>query len=75
MAVVIESGAGATGDPVPGVVPSQAGPGPAAGALSADHEPEHIDPAELRDAGDVPTNGVDLVVRAFGGGELVEEEP
>ena len=46
-------------------------PGPA--EETAD-DGEHIDPDELRDADDVATSGVDLVVRTFGGGELVEEE-
>jgi hypothetical protein len=34
---------------------------------------EHIDPSELRDAGDVTVGGVDLLMREFGG-ELVEGE-
>jgi DNA polymerase-3 subunit gamma/tau len=75
VAVVIEGGAETAGDPGRSVVPTGAGPAAPAGASSADHELEHIDPAELRDADDAPTNGVDLVVRAFGGGELVEEDP
>jgi hypothetical protein len=75
VAVVIEGGAEAAGDPGRSVVPTDAGSAASAGASSADHELEHIDPAELRDADDAPANGVDLVVRAFGGGELVEEDP
>jgi DNA polymerase-3 subunit gamma/tau len=51
---------------------SSAGPSPAASPDPAD-EIEHIDPTELRDANDVATSGVDLVMRTFGG-ELVEEE-
>ena len=47
-------------------------PAPADPAVDAE---EHIDPSELRDADDVATNGVDLVLREFGGGEVVEEEP
>jgi hypothetical protein len=35
---------------------------------------EHIDPAELRDADDAAASGVDLVVRTFGGGELIQED-
>ncbi|HZA86540.1 MAG TPA: hypothetical protein VE466_06650, partial [Acidimicrobiales bacterium] len=75
VAVVIEGGAEATGDPGRSAVPADAGPAATAGPKSTDHELEHIDPTELRDADDAPTNGVDLVVRAFGGGELVEEDP
>jgi hypothetical protein len=35
---------------------------------------EHIDPAELRDANDHAVTDVDLVVRTFGGGELIQED-
>jgi hypothetical protein len=35
---------------------------------------EVIDPNELRDAGDVATGGVDLLLREFGGGEVLEED-
>jgi len=45
-----------------------------AAAYADDDEHAHIDPNELRDADDAPTNGVDLLLREFGGGELVEEE-
>jgi len=71
--VVVDGGAagGAGGRPgagtaAPGMPPP---PNPA--------EDEHIDPTELRDAADaeVATNGVDLLLREFGGGQLVEEEP
>jgi hypothetical protein len=57
------------------------GEAPVAGAPAPPPEPdaedEHIDPRELRDAkaDDVATNGVDLLLREFGGGQLVEEEP
>jgi DNA polymerase-3 subunit gamma/tau len=63
VAVVVEGGAPA--GPQPGAPPP---PEP---------DDEHIDPAELRDAADadVATNGVDLLLREFGGGQLVEEEP
>jgi DNA polymerase III subunit gamma/tau len=65
--VVVEGGAAPpTGAGLPGPA---AGPGPA-----GDDEHAHIDPNELRDADDAPTNGVDLLLREFGGGELVEEE-
>ncbi|HZM32228.1 MAG TPA: hypothetical protein VFB77_17150, partial [Acidimicrobiales bacterium] len=71
--VVVEGGAAGgagarpgAGTAAPGMPPP---PNPA--------EDEHIDPAELRDAADaeVATNGVDLLLREFGGGQLVEEEP
>jgi DNA polymerase-3 subunit gamma/tau len=68
--VVVESGATAGPD-----LPGPAG-SPAAGAVpepSADETDEPIDPSELRDADDVATGGVDLLLREFGG-ELVEEE-
>jgi DNA polymerase III subunit gamma/tau len=61
-----------------------AGAGPGAGTAPPGMPPppdpaddEHIDPTELRDAADaeVATNGVDLLLREFGGGQLVEEEP
>jgi hypothetical protein len=52
---------GAPADAGPGVRPAEADPD------------EDIDPRELRDAGDVATSGVDLLLREFGG-ELVEEE-
>jgi len=51
--------------------PNATGGGPEPGIP----EDEAIDPAELRDADDVATNGVDLLIRHFGGGQLVEEEP
>jgi DNA polymerase III subunit gamma/tau len=44
---------------------------PGAGAPPDDDE--HIDPSELRDAGDATVGGVDLLMREFGG-ELVEGE-
>jgi DNA polymerase-3 subunit gamma/tau len=66
VSVVVEGGAG-PGAASPGMPPPAPDPG----------EDEHIDPAELRDAADaeVATNGVDLLLREFGGGQLVEEEP
>lgn len=56
------------GAPVVAPPPSGA-PGPA-----VDDTDEHIDPSELRDADDVATNGVDMLLREFGGGELLEED-
>jgi DNA polymerase-3 subunit gamma/tau len=47
-------------------------PGPIDPGVPDDHD-EHIDPSELRDAGDVTTGGVDLLMREFGG-KLVEED-
>jgi DNA polymerase-3 subunit gamma/tau len=66
------------GAPAPTPAPSPASapsPGPTGTAApSADPtDDEAIDPAELRDAGDVPTRGVDLVLREFGG-ELIEDD-
>ncbi len=51
--------------------PPAAGTGPG----GPDEADEHIDPRELRDADDVPGNGIDLVLREFGGGQVVEEGP
>jgi DNA polymerase III subunit gamma/tau len=51
--------------------PPSAGTGPA----GPDDADEQIDPRELRDADDVPGNGIDLVLREFGGGQVVEEGP
>jgi DNA polymerase III subunit gamma/tau len=48
-------------------------PGGPVGQREPPHEDvEHVDPSELRDAGNTGT-GVDLVVRTFGGGELIDE--
>jgi len=60
VAVVVE------GEPPAGSAAPQAAPPPA--------EVEHIDPTELRDADDAAVTGVDLVVRTFGGGELIQED-
>jgi DNA polymerase III subunit gamma/tau len=54
----------------PGGAP--AGPGP--GGPPPEPDDEHIDPAELRDAGDAVSSGVDLLLREFGG-RVEEEEP
>jgi len=61
----------------------RAGGGPAADPLGPPADPgpddgdEDIDPSELRDADDVPTSGVEIVLQEFGGGEVIalEEEP
>jgi DNA polymerase III subunit gamma/tau len=60
VAIVVE------GEPAGGT-PAVSGPAPP-------DEVDHIDPTELRDADDVATTGLDLVVRTFGGGELIQEE-
>jgi DNA polymerase III subunit gamma/tau len=81
VAVVVE-GSDATAESTPGVAGTPGGPvvSPPSGTVRsapalADDAEEHIDPSELRDANDVATNGVDMLLREFGGGELVEEEP
>jgi DNA polymerase III subunit gamma/tau len=64
------------GDPVPVAIVVEGEPAGAASTASSAPPPddlEHIDPAELRDADDAVT-GVDLVVRTFGGGELIQED-
>jgi hypothetical protein len=61
---VVVDGDGGGGAPASGLTP----------APDPEPEDEHIDPGELRDADDVASNGVDLLLREFGG-ELVEEEP
>ena len=65
------------GGPVPvTVVVESEPPGTATGQQAAPppDEVEHIDPTELRDANDAAVTGVDLVVRTFGGGELIQED-
>jgi DNA polymerase-3 subunit gamma/tau len=80
VAVVVE-GDGAGEAALGGALSSSSGrsgvgpPGTPSGAAPADDANEHIDPSELRDADGVATNGVDMLLREFGGGELVEEEP
>jgi DNA polymerase III subunit gamma/tau len=68
-------GGGARGGrgPAGGLNPTGGEPG--SGPELGEPEDEAIDPAELRDADDVATNGVDMLIRHFGGGQLVEEEP
>jgi hypothetical protein len=67
--------AGAPGGPGARAVAPSTGGAPAPVDPGPDDAEEHIDPSELRDADDVATNGVDLLLREFGGGEVVEEEP
>jgi hypothetical protein len=80
--VVDDGGEGGGGGPMGGGGSGRGGAGAvgrpnATGERPEPGEPEDeaIDPAELRDADDVATNGVDLLLRHFGGGQLVEEEP
>jgi DNA polymerase III subunit gamma/tau len=61
--------------PIPGDpawTAATSGPVTGASTPAADDE-DVIDPSELRDAGDVATGGVDLLLREFGGGEVLEE--
>jgi DNA polymerase III subunit gamma/tau len=86
VAVVVDGGAanaGGAGAGAGGGGPGSAGgfdptggpPPPGMGPQPGELEEEVIDPSELRDADDVATNGVDMLIRQFGGGQLVEEEP
>jgi hypothetical protein len=79
VAVVVDGDPG--GDP-PGTPPvggpSGAAPGtggavPSRGDRGDEHD-EHIDVTELRDADDVTTGGVDMLLQEFGGGEVIEED-
>jgi hypothetical protein len=63
--------AGAAAAGAAGASPDRSGS--AAAPPTDDDADEHIDPSELRDAGDAATGGVDLLMREFGG-ELVEGE-
>jgi hypothetical protein len=60
-------------DAAPATTFPGSGGGPSAGNGGTDDVDEHIDLGELRDADDAPSNGVDLVLREFGGGQVVEE--
>jgi hypothetical protein len=71
VAVVVEGDG--SGPSHPGRSGVMTAPGPVDPGPAGDDEHEHIDPSELRDAGDVTTGGVDLLMREFGG-QLVEEE-
>jgi DNA polymerase-3 subunit gamma/tau len=64
------------GGPVPVAIVVEGGPATATSAVSVAAPPDevdHIDPSDLRDADDAAVTGVDLVVRTFGGGELIDE--
>jgi hypothetical protein len=69
--VVVEGGdAGRPGPATP------AGPGAAPAATEpADDDIDSIDLSELRDAKDATIGGVELLMREFGGGQLMEEDP
>jgi DNA polymerase III subunit gamma/tau len=63
------------GGPVPVAIVVEGEPaGGASTAAAPPDDVEHIDPAELRDADDTAGSGLDLVVRTFGGGELIQED-
>jgi DNA polymerase-3 subunit gamma/tau len=64
------------GGPVPVaiVVEGETAAASTASAPPPPADPEHIDPAELRDAENAGVTDVDLVVRTFGGGELIQED-
>ncbi|MGH9229904.1 MAG: DNA polymerase III subunit gamma/tau [Acidimicrobiales bacterium] len=65
------------GGPVPVAIVVEGEPAdgtPVVPGSAMTEEPDHIDPAELRDAADAAVTGVDLVVRTFGGGELIQED-
>jgi hypothetical protein len=77
---VVDGEAGG-GDPLggpPAGPPTGAPPGPGGAAPArvgaGDEHDEHIDVSELRDADDVPTDGVDMLLQEFGGGEVIEED-
>jgi DNA polymerase III subunit gamma/tau len=69
---IVVSGDATPAAPVPGD-PAWAATTPPADAAAPTPDDEVIDPNELRDAGDVATGGVDLLLREFGGGEVLEE--
>jgi DNA polymerase-3 subunit gamma/tau len=72
---IVVDGDAAAAAPMPGDpawTPTTPPPDAAASQPATDDE-DVIDPSELRDAGDVATGGVDLLLREFGGGEVLEE--
>jgi DNA polymerase-3 subunit gamma/tau len=69
---IVVGGDAAPAAPMPGD-PAWAPTTPPAEAAAPTPDDEVIDPNELRDAGDVATGGVDLLLREFGGGEVLEE--
>ncbi|HKH04566.1 MAG TPA: DNA polymerase III subunit gamma/tau [Acidimicrobiales bacterium] len=70
--VVVEGGP-ARGGGGPRAAAPAAAPRGAGGPVPPPDDEEHIDPTELRDAGEAAIGGVDLLVREFGA-ELVEGE-
>jgi DNA polymerase-3 subunit gamma/tau len=65
------------GGPVPVAIVVEGEPADGNSAVPGSALPDedgHIDPAELRDADDAAATDVDLVVRTFGGGELIQED-
>ncbi|HMG43002.1 MAG TPA: DNA polymerase III subunit gamma/tau [Acidimicrobiales bacterium] len=66
--VVLEGGEAAA-SPAPA-----GGQAPAPTAPPEDDDVESIDVSELRDADNTPAGGVDLLLREFGGGQLIEED-
>ena len=65
------------GGPVPVAIVVEGEPADGTSAVPGSALPDevdHVDPAELRDADDAAATGVDLVVREFGGGELIQED-
>jgi hypothetical protein len=63
------------GDPAPSATASSATGASPAAEPEADHdERDHIDVTDLEDATDVSTSGVDKLVQAFPGAELIEQE-
>jgi DNA polymerase III subunit gamma/tau len=72
---IVVSGDAAAAAPMPGdpAWTPTTPPPDAVTSQSATDDEDVIDPSELRDAGDVATGGVDLLLREFGGGEVLEE--
>jgi DNA polymerase III subunit gamma/tau len=70
---IVVSGDATPAAPMPGD-PAWAPVTAPAEAAAPTPDDEVIDPNELRDAGDVATGGVDLLLREFGGGEVLEED-
>ncbi|MBN2624693.1 MAG: DNA polymerase III subunit gamma/tau [Acidimicrobiales bacterium] len=76
LAVVVVVDGDGGGDAPPGdPVAASTAAGPASVVSGHDDGDETIDPAELRDADDVATNGVDMLLHEFGGGHVLEEDP
>ncbi|HEX6418616.1 MAG TPA: DNA polymerase III subunit gamma/tau [Acidimicrobiales bacterium] len=76
--VVVDEGdghGGAAGGTPPGGAAGPTASGTTGRAPSAPPEEEHVDLDDLRDADDAPGGGVDMLLREFGGGEVIEESP